>query len=105
MVGSFPEERSKLEKHRREALVRDIREELDTEISVDEYIDTIEYDYPSFHLSMDCFWCSIRFYTDRHLTFRFYRQIYRKNVYVDLDGKQLIFPYPEAFDKEYLTNK
>ena len=43
-----------------EALAREIREELDTEISVDEYIDTIEYDYPTFHLSMDCFWCSIK---------------------------------------------
>ena len=35
------------------------REELDTEISVGELIDTIEYDYPAFHLSMDCFWCEI----------------------------------------------
>ncbi|MBE6004655.1 MAG: 8-oxo-dGTP diphosphatase MutT [Lachnospiraceae bacterium] len=43
-----------------EALAREIKEELDTEISVDEYIDTIEYDYPTFHLSMDCFWCSIK---------------------------------------------
>jgi len=34
-------------------------EELDTEISVGELIDTIEYDYPDFHLSMDCFWCEI----------------------------------------------
>lgn len=42
------------------ALVREIKEELDTEISVDEFIETIEYDYPAFHLSMDCFWCSIK---------------------------------------------
>ena len=41
------------------ALKREIREELDTEISVGELIDTIEYDYPAFHLSMDCFWCEI----------------------------------------------
>ena len=41
------------------ALKRDIQEELDTEISVKERIDTIEYDYPNFHLSMDCFWCEI----------------------------------------------
>ena len=40
-----------------EALVREIKEELETEISVGELIDTIEYDYPTFHLSMDCFWC------------------------------------------------
>lgn len=42
-----------------EALKREIFEELDTEISVGELIDTIEYDYPTFHLSMDCFWCEI----------------------------------------------
>lgn len=41
------------------ALKREIMEELDTEISVGELIDTIEYDYPDFHLSMDCFWCEI----------------------------------------------
>ena len=42
-----------------EALVREIKEELETEISVGELIDTIEYDYPTFHLSMDCFWAKI----------------------------------------------
>ena len=42
-----------------EALKREIMEELDTEIAVGELIDTIEYDYPTFHLSMDCFWCEI----------------------------------------------
>ena len=42
-----------------DALVREIREELDSEIRVDEYIDTIEYDYPEFHLSMRCYWCSL----------------------------------------------
>ena len=42
-----------------EALVREIREELETEIRVGEMIDTIEYDYPTFHLSMDCFWAEI----------------------------------------------
>ena len=41
-----------------EALVREIREELDTEISVDEYLTTIEWDYPEFHLTMHCFMCS-----------------------------------------------
>ncbi|MBP3755577.1 MAG: (deoxy)nucleoside triphosphate pyrophosphohydrolase [Lachnospiraceae bacterium] len=43
----------------KEALKREIMEELDTEIEVGDLIDTIEYDYPEFHLSMDCFWCSI----------------------------------------------
>lgn len=42
-----------------EALKREIMEELDTEVKVGALIDTIEYDYPNFHLSMDCFWCEI----------------------------------------------
>ena len=42
-----------------EALKREIIEELDTEVSVGELVDTVEYDYPQFHLSMDCFWCQI----------------------------------------------
>lgn len=42
-----------------QALVREIKEELETEIEVGELIDTIEYDYPTFHLSMDCFWCEV----------------------------------------------
>ena len=42
-----------------EALKREIIEELDTEVSVGELMDTVEYDYPLFHLSMDCFWCQI----------------------------------------------
>ena len=48
-----------------EALVREIREELDARITVDEYLTTVEYDYPEFHLSMECFWCSLR---EGHLT-------------------------------------
>ena len=43
----------------KEALAREIKEELETEIEVGELIRTIEYDYPTFHLSMDCFWCEI----------------------------------------------
>ena len=42
-----------------QALKREIKEELDTEIEVGNLIDTIEYDYPTFHLSMDCFWCEV----------------------------------------------
>ena len=42
-----------------EALVREIEEELETEIEVGDLIDTIEYDYPKFHMTMDCFMCSI----------------------------------------------
>ena len=42
-----------------EALKREIREELASEISVGELIDTVEFDYPTFHLSMDCFWAEV----------------------------------------------
>ena len=42
-----------------QALKREIMEELETEITIGELIDTIEYDYPNFHLSMDCFWCEL----------------------------------------------
>ena len=43
----------------RQALVREIEEELETKIQVGDLIDKIEWDYPDFHLSMDCFWCEI----------------------------------------------
>jgi len=42
-----------------EALRREIREELDTDIVVGDLVDTVEYDYPTFHLSMRCYWCRI----------------------------------------------
>ncbi|MCB7317731.1 (deoxy)nucleoside triphosphate pyrophosphohydrolase [Lacrimispora sp. 210928-DFI.3.58] len=42
-----------------QALIREIKEELDTDIKVGNLIDTIEYDYPAFHLSMDCFWAEV----------------------------------------------
>lgn len=42
-----------------QALIREIKEELDVMVSVGDLIDTVEYDYPTFHLSMDCFWCEI----------------------------------------------
>ena len=48
-VGETPEQ----------ALSREILEELAAEISVDEYFTTVEYDYPEFHLSMACYWCSV----------------------------------------------
>lgn len=43
-----------------QALIREIIEELDTKIKVGELIDTLEYDYPTFHLSMDCFWAEVK---------------------------------------------
>ena len=48
-VGETPEE----------ALKREIREELSTEISVDEFLSTVEFDYPKFHLTMHCYLCSL----------------------------------------------
>ena len=48
-VGETPED----------ALKREIREELSTEISVDEFLCTVEYDYPAFHLKMNCYLCSL----------------------------------------------
>ena len=48
-----------------EALMREIREELAAGITVDKYLTTVEYDYPEFHLSMDCFWCGVE---EGHLT-------------------------------------
>ena len=41
------------------ALIREIKEELNTTISIERFLTTVEYDYPEFHLSMDCYWCSI----------------------------------------------
>lgn len=43
-----------------EALVREIQEELDTEIEVGKLVDTVEYDYPNFHLTMHCYFCTIK---------------------------------------------
>lgn len=51
----------KIESHEtpQQALIREIKEELDTDIEVGDLIRTIEYDYPAFHLTMACFWCKI----------------------------------------------
>ena len=43
-----------------EALVREIREELDTEITIDKFLHTVDYDYPQFHLTLHCFMCSLK---------------------------------------------
>ena len=42
-----------------DALIREIKEELNTMIAVDQFLMTVEYDYPEFHLTMDCFWCHV----------------------------------------------
>ena len=43
-----------------QALIREIREELTADITVDKYLTTVEYDYPEFHLSMACYWCHVK---------------------------------------------
>ena len=43
----------------REALAREIREELSTEITIDKFLHTVDYDYPQFHLTLHCFMCSL----------------------------------------------
>ncbi|MCQ2467381.1 MAG: (deoxy)nucleoside triphosphate pyrophosphohydrolase [Clostridia bacterium] len=43
-----------------EAIAREIREELSTEIIVGDLIDTVEFDYPKFHLTMKCFWAEVK---------------------------------------------
>lgn len=55
----FPGGKIEADETLQDALKREILEELDTKIKVLDFIDTIEYDYPAFHLSMDCFWCEI----------------------------------------------
>ena len=55
----FPGGKIELGETPQQALVREIKEELSAEIRVGDLIATIEYDYPSFHLSMDCFWAEV----------------------------------------------
>lgn len=55
----FPGGKIELGETPKQALIREIREELATEIRVEELLTTVEYDYPEFHLSMDCFICAV----------------------------------------------
>lgn len=56
----FPGGKIEPEETPQEALVREIKEELNSVIEVGELLDTVEYDYPEFHLSMDCFICKVK---------------------------------------------
>ena len=55
----FPGDKIEAGETPQEAIVREIKEELETTIQVSDLIDTIEHDYQTFHLSMDCYWCDI----------------------------------------------
>lgn len=55
----FPGGKVEPDESNEQALIREIKEELDTTIQVGSYFDTVEYDYPTFHLSMDCYICNI----------------------------------------------
>ncbi len=56
----FPGGKIEINETSEEAIKREILEGLDTEVEVENLIDTVEYDYPNFHLSMDCFVCTIK---------------------------------------------
>lgn len=58
-LWEFPGGKMELGESREAALIREIKEELDVEVFVDEFLCTVNFDYPSFHLTMHCFWCSI----------------------------------------------
>lgn len=55
----FPGGKMEAGETKQQALKREIKEELDTQISVGDLIETVEYDYPAFHLTMHCFWCEV----------------------------------------------
>ncbi len=55
----FPGGKIEKNESKEEALIREIKEELDTDIKVNDFICTIEYDYPAFHLKMHCYTCEI----------------------------------------------
>lgn len=58
-MWEFPGGKIEANESKETALIREIKEELDVDIQVDDWITRLEYDYPNFHLSMDCFFASI----------------------------------------------
>lgn len=59
-MWEFPGGKIEAGESREDALKREIKEELDAEISVDSFLQTVEYDYPKFHLILHCFLCSLK---------------------------------------------
>ncbi len=58
-LWEFPGGKIEKDETSQQALMREIKEELTVDINVGNLIQTIEYDYPTFHLSMDCFWAEV----------------------------------------------
>ncbi|WP_022749912.1 (deoxy)nucleoside triphosphate pyrophosphohydrolase [Lachnobacterium bovis] len=56
----FPGGKVEINEKPQDALTREIKEELDTIVEVGQFIDQIEYDYPTFHLSMKCYFCKVK---------------------------------------------
>ena len=59
-MWEFPGGKMEAGENREDALKREIREELAADISVDSFLETVEYDYPKFHLILHCFLCSLK---------------------------------------------
>ena len=59
-MWEFPGGKIEAGEEREHALKREIMEELDTEIAIDSFICTVEHDYPSFHITMHCYMCSVK---------------------------------------------
>ena len=59
-MWEFPGGKIESGESREEALKREIKEELDADISVDSFLQTVEYDYPKFHLILHCYLCSLK---------------------------------------------
>ena len=59
-MWEFPGGKMEENETREEALIREIKEELDADIEVGEFITTVEYDYPKFHLIMHCYLCNLK---------------------------------------------
>jgi len=100
-VGETPEE----------ALKREIREELSAEISVDEFLCTVEYDYPAFHLTMHCYLCSLigeALHLNEHEAARWLTKEQLDSVKwlpadmkVIEDVRTIVWQYLESLDKEF----
>ncbi len=58
-MWEFPGGKIEIGESKEEALIREIKEELELDIKISDFLTTVEYDYPSFHLIMNCFICQI----------------------------------------------